>query len=532
MKPSVLVTLLLSLSFPALALAQASADPFRASPAPAAGGAVDMASLPKTVVLTYQTFCLPQATAHALMLEHKAQDELLTAVQAEYAAKHATLEQLTVLRTKSGQRARVEEINDYPFFTEVDPPQIPQTLHLGPMGDQPVKKKPTAPATSTESAGNEAGNVPKPSAANQPTPAVPAPKPSKSNATPSNSGIGIITNMTPTTFEVRNLGHTLEVDPVIGEDLQTVDLTISPETVTRIGSTPHGQGMMRPVFRAQKFNTSVTLNTGHSMFLGTQSPPIHTGVPGANETDLVCLSFVTPTITFLAPPPKAVAPNAGGQLQFRWENFSLPTAEAFALLNTGHLDGPLYAKVSPMVKAGTAKLETVVSVIAKSGQRSKVELIEEYSYATDFDPPQVPQTLTITDPHLLNLLVRQGGKVGSRAADLPNTNLGFGLITGTTTTSFTTRNLGNTMEIDPTLGEDGSTVDFAIAPECVRLVGQIKAQETTHPIFETQKLSTAGTLGVGIPYFLGTMSRPVKSGADGGNQEDRVWLAFLTAVRP
>jgi hypothetical protein len=534
MKPIALVTLLLSLSYPRGALAQTQpADPFRASPAAApAPGAVDMASLPKTVVLTYQTFALPTAKAHALMLEHKAQDELLTAVQAEYAARNATLEQLTVIRTKSGQRAKVEEINEYPYFTDIDPPQIAQTLHLGPMGEPSAKKKPKAPDTATKAAPSSTDNAPAPLTTGDPAPAPAAANAPKKQAPPLNSGIGNITNMTPTAFEVRNIGHTLEVEPVIGVDMQTVDLTLAPESIKLVGSIPLGQGLTKPVFRTQKFGTSTTLISGHSMFLGTQSPPIKTGAPGANEVEQVCLSFVTPTITFLAPPPKAVATTNGGQLHFRWENFSLPSRDAYALLQAGHLDASLYAKITPMVKADIATLESVVSLITKSGQRSKVELIEEYSYPTDFDPPQIPQKLTITDPHLLNLLVRQGGKVGTRAADLPDSNLGFGLMSGTTPTTFETRNLGVTMEIDPVMGEDGHTVDFNVAPEYVRFVGQVTAAETTQPIFETQKLATAGTMGVGIPYFLGTMSRPVKSGAAGGNQDDLVWLAFLTAVRP
>ena len=487
-------------------------------------------------MLTYETFALPKAAAHALMQGHKSQDDLHTAILAEYAAQRATLEIFTIVRTKSGQRAKVEAIDEYPYPTDYDPPQISQTLHLGAMGGNPRPKK-SAPPAATPPA------PPAPPAAVNATadPAVTAPMvaPEKSpprapSAASSNSGLGNMTNITPTTFSVRNIGFTLEVDPVIGEDGKTVDLTLAPEVVKVIGSQARGHGLNSPVFRSQKFNTSITMSSGHPMFLGTQHPPLNSGVPGNNTTDQVWLSFVTPKVVALAMPPKPVAPPTpatSGQLQFRWETISLPSSEAHKLMATGVMDGELYRDISELLKTGTAKLETVVSLLAKSGQRCKAEHIEEYEYPTDMDPPQTPQTLTITDPDLLADL-RAGGKVGALAEDLPKGNLGFGLITSTTATTFQVRNVGDTIELDPVIGEDGYTIDFNVAPECVRLIGSLEYAGIKQPMFETQKLGTALTGGVGIPCFIGTMNRPVKTGAPSGNQEDRVVFAFLTGERP
>ncbi|HEX2746582.1 MAG TPA: Amuc_1098 family type IV pilus outer membrane protein [Verrucomicrobiales bacterium] len=106
-------------------------------------------------------------------------------------------------------------------------------------------------------------------------------------------------------------------------------------------------------------------------------------------------------------------------------------------------------------------LMTAPSIIVRGGQRSKIEVIREFPYPTEFDPPQIPQTFG------------GGGGIGGLGG-LGNTQQGSSFpVTPTTPSSFTFRNTGVTMEVEATVGEDGYTIDLNIAPEVVEFEGFI-----------------------------------------------------------
>ena len=105
-------------------------------------------------------------------------------------------------------------------------------------------------------------------------------------------------------------------------------------------------------------------------------------------------------------------------------------------------------------------LMTAPSIIVRGGQRSKIEVIREFPYPTEFDPPQIPQTFG--GGGVLN-----GGGLGQaqQGNSFP--------VTPTTPNSFTFRNTGVTMEVEATVGEDGFTIDLNLAPEVVEFEGFI-----------------------------------------------------------
>ena len=101
---------------------------------------------------------------------------------------------------------------------------------------------------------------------------------------------GVVTPSTPTAFETRNLGVTLEVEPIIGPDGYTIDLNLSPEVVEfdgfiNYGSTINGpifnvltqqiksailtQNVInQPIFSTRKVTTSVSIWDGQTIALG------------------------------------------------------------------------------------------------------------------------------------------------------------------------------------------------------------------------------------------------------------------------
>lgn len=98
-----------------------------------------------------------------------------------------------------------------------------------------------------------------------------------------------VTPTTPTAFETRNTGVTLEVEPVIGPDGYTIDLTLQPQVVEFEGFVNYGSPIQttsvtalgisqttiltpnvinQPIFSVRKVTTSVTVFDGATVVLG------------------------------------------------------------------------------------------------------------------------------------------------------------------------------------------------------------------------------------------------------------------------
>lgn len=160
------------------------------------------------------------------------------------------------------------------------------------------------------------------------------------------------------------------------------------------------------------------------------------------------------------------------------------------------------------------------SVTTKSGQRATIEVIREFRYPTEFEPPQIPQNFGGGSS--------SGGGTGTSViAVFP--------VTPTTPTAFETRNTGVTLEVDPTVGPDGYTIDLTLVPQVVEFEGFINygspiqtinpavlglgaavAAATgasssvvltqnviNQPIFSTRKVTTSVTVWDGATVVLG-----------------------------
>ena len=156
-------TTAIALAFhPAQTLAQAAAE---------AGGEQDG---PAILSITEETFSLPIADADHLL--HDVPSDVLryARLREMLASSKARLERLTVLRTKSGQRAVAESIDELRYGTEFRHRQTPDQTNPADKADKPAPKTPPPPA-------NAANN-----------------------------------SLVPVTFETRNVGDTLELEPSSG----------------------------------------------------------------------------------------------------------------------------------------------------------------------------------------------------------------------------------------------------------------------------------------------------------------------------
>jgi general secretion pathway protein D len=161
-------------------------------------------------------------------------------------------------------------------------------------------------------------------------------------------------------------------------------------------------------------------------------------------------------------------------------------------------------------------------VTTKSGQRAVIEIVEEFRYPTEFDPPQIPQNFG-------------GGANGGTGT----TAIQVFPVTPTTPTSFETRNTGVTLEVEPTVGSDNYTIDLNLVPQVVEFEGFINygspistinpsalglgglagavtnapssivltPNTINQPIFSTRKVTTSVTVWDGQTVVLGGLMR-------------------------
>ena len=171
--------------------------------------------------------------------------------------------------TKSGVKATIKIIREFPYPTEFTPATVPQ------------------------SAGNQGQN-----GQNGQQGPIPAPSPGQELILQQNPLIVTtsagVTPTTPTTFANRDIGVTLEVEPQVGADNYTIDLSLSPQVVEFEGFINYGSPVIgpkyviptplnpsgiqtftitdnvinQPIFGVRKVNTSVSIWDGQTVALG------------------------------------------------------------------------------------------------------------------------------------------------------------------------------------------------------------------------------------------------------------------------
>ena len=187
-------------------------------------------------------------------------------------------------------------------------------------------------------------------------------------------------------------------------------------------------------------------------------------------------------------------------------------------------DAELRKKVTQLVKDGKATIVETMLCIARSGQKATSESIEEFIYPTEYEPAQLPDDSSSKDKE----------KEKDKDANKPKTTRSTDAV-GPTPTAFETRNLGSTLEIEPTLAEDNKIIDLRFVPEIVYHVGnniwaEWRGEHGNSPIqmptFYTLRLNTAVTLADG-QYLLAAAISPKNK--DGFPDFTRKLMVFVKA---
>lgn len=174
-------------------------------------------------------------------------------------------------------------------------------------------------------------------------------------------------------------------------------------------------------------------------------------------------------------------------------------------------------------KKGTDVM-TAPSVLARSGETATIEVIREFIYPTEYEPPELPNEVGTASGSGF-------GAAGGSSSTFP--------VTPATPTAFETRNTGVTLEIEPTISEDNLSIDLRFAPEIVEFEGFINygspiqspaadafgnpvqliitENRIEMPVFSARRVKTALTIYDGYTVAIGGLMRE-----DVQNVEDKV----------
>ena len=173
----------------------------------------------------------------------------------------------------------------------------------------------------------------------------------------------------------------------------------------------------------------------------------------------------------------------------------------------------LYDELQAWTKEGKARSIEVVFGRFPIGSRGKIESIDEVIYATEYDPPEIPNTVRVGD--------------GSDESLIPRTPA--------VPTAFETRNVGTMIEAD-TQVEEERLIRLAIAGQTVSYLGRDyhlgdeKAEDgggievIWMPKFHSMSISTHLTLESGTTALIGSFRPPAELA-----EPDRRWLCFVSA---
>jgi hypothetical protein len=291
----------------------------------------------------------------------------------------------------------------------------------------------------------------------------------------------------PSTFETRNTGLTLEWEPTVAPDQKALGSSLSAYIVRMAGNlsnivaerkiTQPGHGGW-PHFFTHRATTSMSSQPNQWVLLDVIMPVDKTGSLRDEVRWLIffrCAAVSPPNLEKGAPQPASEPLQKNSpQLMFEVERLAVSLAD----LNAWFAAKDLVAGTSGLreaafewIKAGRGREFDRRCVPTKSGERHVWESIAEINYPTSYknDPVVAPA-------------------------------------------AFETRNTGYTVELEPTLGADGQTIDLSMVPQDVGYRSAILFPEAKlngnqtpaieQPVFFTMKITTSIFTTLGQPSLF------------------------------
>ncbi|MCP5540325.1 MAG: hypothetical protein H7A52_09325 [Akkermansiaceae bacterium] len=296
----------------------------------------------------------------------------------------------------------------------------------------------------------------------------------------------------PSAWDTRNVGARIEFDPILEGD-RSISMAAALERVDYRGESPprpEGAGVEPtdirwPLFVSQSVTADGRFEPDQWALLGAETPL------DRRQTHLT-LIFVRPLADSFEDPGGKAPEVAQGVFRFEW-------IEADQISLNAWLGKPLADLRRAALEGGAKTLETRI-LRCRSGNRAKVDAIEEIIRPTEFDE-------------------KGAGNFSSQVA-------------------METYNIGISVEIDPTFEPSGNAVVVNLAPEWTTHHGEAVHHrqfidgewkpDVTSPIFYTMKTTTQLAVPLDTPMLVGVMSPP---NAEGWIDASRKVMLFLTVSR-
>lgn len=202
------------------------------------------------------------------------------------------------------------------------------------------------------------------------------------------------------------------------------------------------------------------------------------------------------------------------QIRIMIESIEVPLTELSTLLaepRNSSNDGDLRKAVAKLIEDDIASHLDTQTLVCRSGETATTKSVAEYIYPTEYEPAQIaPEDAK-----------KEAAKINTGGAPTP--------------IAFDTRDLGSTLEIQPTLGASDRIIDLRFQPTTVSHVrNEIWAQwknpehdvSAQMPIFFSQEVFTGLALINGEYSLAATMSARTE---DGKPDNQRKILLFVRA---
>lgn len=191
----------------------------------AGGGLVRGDENPSSWDITCEVFSLPMSEAAKLKRLRKSDAEDYAELVKRLESGKVVQEEFLMFRTLAESATTVEEISEMIYATEYEPPELPN--NIGDLGDDPEKAK------------------------------------------------QLVTPATPSAFDTKNVGSTMEVEISKWED-EDAEVRISLTLVNFLGRQVWGQELAEaemPKFAVQKIQTGAKVKADVPELIGSISPP-------------------------------------------------------------------------------------------------------------------------------------------------------------------------------------------------------------------------------------------------------------------
>lgn len=313
----------------------------------------------------------------------------------------------------------------------------------------------------------------------------------------------------PTAYEMRQLGDKFEFEAGLNDENGTLNVTHDFSRDRLLGmrlckaDTTLAGVPVADIF-ARKGPSTCRMIPGLPTLIST----LNDAQPG-----IITLVFATTHVVTLAAPKEPLA-KSKGNLMMTARVISLDRMKGWELLKKHAVDGgACLTALKPLLAAKEATLEHLATINVQSGARALHESGLLYTLGTEYAPPTEGEPAQPSDdPKKPGTPARPAGLAG--------------------TTAFEQRPLGFHLEVEPTRGEDSAFADLTLAPEFVRMTGNLKDKNWNEhypeiPLFSTQKFTTGYTQVIGTTHLIGTLNPPGDTGANEHKDEGRMWLLLM-----